>query len=78
MNPYKRTAVRGNAQKILSMSSITESRTIKEPLVPFRSLVGFQAFSKVGREAPVRTEPLPTIRVRFIPLASAKRPNFRR
>jgi hypothetical protein len=31
-------------------------------------LWGGYAFSRVSREAPVRTEPLPTIRVRFIRL----------
>ena len=33
-----------------------------------RIIVWVHAFSRVGREAPVRTEPLPTIRVRFIRL----------
>jgi hypothetical protein len=41
---------------------ITESPTINEPFVPLGSLFWVDAFSKVGREAPVRTEPLPTIR----------------
>jgi hypothetical protein len=60
---------------------ITEYRTINEPLVPFTtagSFVWVHAFSRVGRDAPVRTEPLPfrravaclgqAYRVRFIRL----------
>jgi hypothetical protein len=42
---------------------ITEYRTINEPLVPFThsgSFVWVHAFSRVVRETPVRTEPLPT------------------
>jgi hypothetical protein len=37
--------------------------SLNEPLVPFTqsgSFVWAHAFSRVGREAPVRTEPLPT------------------
>jgi hypothetical protein len=42
---------------------------------PTPSFVWVHAFSKVGWKAPVRTEPLPTIRVRFIRLNERFRPS---
>jgi hypothetical protein len=57
------------------VSLITKCGTINEPVVPLGPFVWVNAFSKIGREAPVRTEPLPTLtseRINFFRRAPAE------
>jgi hypothetical protein len=65
VNPNKRTAARCSAQRILAgaPSPNTEpsmNRSFRSSVHHSGSSVWVHAFSRVGREAPVRTEPRPT------------------
>jgi hypothetical protein len=62
VNPHKRTVARCRAPEDPNGRPITEYRTINEQLVGCTTAGHFvwgHAFSRIGREAPVRTEPLP-------------------